>query len=542
MKLIENETKFAHKSMPSWGVGIFRESDGTYITIDFENAGIKKFGMNSIGTTLMVVEEKAEKVVAEFKPIAQTTYVPVNAQNGALIQYDGESGSIAGKNIIEAFEGNDSVIFNESYIIIGEHTEALKIHAMYDLTIMGDVTAQECVVNGSLTVIGNARIKNITCQNGFICKGDLHSEKVYVGEDLIADSVVCDELICDGNAAIQTTANINQVAQIAKTIVACEGIMGAGKFTAQNTIANEYFEFDGHYEGKILELETDETICDTVPQNSDSYDTVEDVIALANKKLTEEYGKCSSLDEKQLIDHLRFLSGIEDKELKALPIVEPLFSKLADLSYKSRIETIEEYLTVLVAKELLPDEVFSYESIEHIGRLYLSKAHDEINNLIFEPTTIEQFAQVLSMAVKFEEELSDDWEIMMDMIFESVGLKYSTVSSMIRRNKPKETETSVPADFLPASSDGTKDDAPKTDATRMKKSDFLAKKLSHGGKKFGLTDVELERMATIKIRTFDDLINASDETLTKVFGKKAFLADHLIQTRDKIIEKLVDME
>ena len=49
------------------------------------------------------------------------------------------------------------------------------------------------------------------------------------------------------------------------------------------------------------------------------------------------------------------------------------------------------------------------------------------------------------MAVKFEEELSDDWEIMMDMIFESVGLKYSTVSSMIRRNKPKETETSVPA-------------------------------------------------------------------------------------------------
>ena len=516
MKLIENETKFIHKSMPSWGVGIFRESDGTYITIDFENAGIKKFGMNSIGTTLMVVEEKAEKVVAEPEPISQTTYVPVNAQNGALIQYDGESGSIAGKNIIEAFEGNDSVIFNESYIIIGEHTEALKIHAMYDLTIMGDVTAQECVVNGSLTVIGNARIKNITCQNGFICKGDLYSEKVYVGGDLIADSVVCDELICDGNAAIQTTANINQAAQIAKTIVACEGIMGAGKFKAQNAIANEYFEFDGDYEGKILELETDETICDTVPQNSDSYDTVEDVIALANKKLTEEYGKCSSL--------------------------EPLFSKLADLSYKSRIETIEEYLTVLVAKELLPDEVFSYESIEHIGRLYLSKAHDEISNLIFEPTTIEQFSRVLSMAVKFEEELSDDWEIMMDMIFESVGLKYSTVSSMIRRNKPKETETSVPAESLPASSDGTKDDAPKTDATRMKKSDFLAKKLSHGGKKFGLTDVELERMATIKIRTFDDLVNASDETLTKVFGKKAFLADHLIQTRDKIIEKLVDME
>lgn len=33
MKLIENKTKFIHKSMPSWGVGIFRESDGTYISV-----------------------------------------------------------------------------------------------------------------------------------------------------------------------------------------------------------------------------------------------------------------------------------------------------------------------------------------------------------------------------------------------------------------------------------------------------------------------------------------------------------------------------
>lgn len=542
MKLIENITKFTHKSMPSWGVGVFRKTEGAYITVDFEDVGIKKFEMNSIGTTLMIMSETPDKPVVSSKSNSQTTYVSVNAQNGTLIQYDGENGGIAGKNTIEAFEGNDSVIFNETYIIIGEHTEALKIHAMYDLTIMGDVTVQECVVNGSLTVIGNARITNLTCQNEFICKGDLYSEKVYVGGNMIVDSVVCDVLICDGNAAIQTTANINQVAQIAKTIVACEGIMGAGKFTAQNAVANEYFEFDGDYEGKILELETDATISDTVPQKPVSSETIEEIIALANQKLTEEYSKCTSLDEEQLIDHLRSLGGIENKELKVLPIIEPLFSKLADLSYQSRIETIEEYLTVLVAKKLLPDEVFSYESIDHIGKLYLPKARNEVTDLVFEPTSVEQFARVLSMAVKFEEDLSDEWEAMMDKIFESVGLKYATVSSMIRRNKPKETEISISADPQPEASDDTVDDVPKPVVPRMKKSDFLAKKLSHAGKKFGLTDVELERMATIKIRTFDDLVKASDEVLTKVFEKKAFLASHLIQTRDKIIEKLADME
>lgn len=443
MNLIENETKFVNKSMPSWGVGIFRKANGPYITVDFEKVGVKKFGMNSIGTILIIMEEKDEEIAPEPESISRIAYDFVNDQDGVLIQYDGESESIAGKNIIEAFEGNDSVIFNESYIVIGERTEAFKIHAMYDLTIIGDLIAQECVVNGSLTVIGNVRITNITCQNELICKGDLYSEKLYVGGNLLVDSVVCDELICDENAVIQTTANINQIAQIAKTIIACEGIMGAGNFTTQNAIANEYFEFDGEYKGKILELETDKTISDVIYENGATYNTVEDVITLANKKLAEEFSKCSSLDEEQLIGHLHFLSSVENKELKSLPVVEPLFSKLIDLSYKSRIENIEEYLDVIVAKELLPDEVFSYETVEHIGRIYLSKANNEILNLNFEPTTIEQFAQVLLMAIKFKKVLSDEWETVMDMIFESVGIKYSTVSSMICRNKPKETEVSV---------------------------------------------------------------------------------------------------
>jgi len=541
MNLIENKTKFTHLSMPSWGVGIFRKSEGGYITVEFENAGIKKFSISSINTMLKVVSEPVSQKQAT--PHTSTSYVPANAQNGSLIQYDGETGGIAGKNVIEAFEDNNSIIFNETYIIIGEHTEALKIHAMYDLTIMGDVTVQECVVHGSLTIIGTARIGNLTCYNGFICKGDLYSDRIYVGGDMIVDSIVCDELICDGNVAIQTTANINQNAQIGKTMVACEGIMGAGKFSATNAIANEYFEFDGDYEGKILELETDNTISNSVPVKVAPVETIEEIIDLANQKLAEEYSKCPSLDEETIIEHLRNLGAIENKELRNLPIIEPLFSKLSDLSYQDKIETIEDYLTVLVAQRVLPTELFSYESIDHIGKQFLPKAQSEMEELSFEPTSIGQFANVLSMAVQFETDLSPDWEVLMDKIFESVGLEYSTVSSMIGRNKPKkstEPVVEVEPEVAPVRTEEQQEPAPVV--PRIKRADFLAKKLSHAGKKFGLTDVELERLATIKIRTFDDLVKASDATLTKVFGKKAFLASHLIQTRNKIIERLADVE
>lgn len=549
MNLIENKTKFTHINMPSWGVGVYRKSDGDYITVEFENAGIKKLSKATINSMLMPVGGTIETTptpAPKKQSATKNTYAPVNDHNVSLIQYDGEASGIAGKNVIEAFEGNDSIIFNETYMIVGEHTKALKIHAMYDLTIIGDVTAQECVVNGSLTIIGDAHITNMTCYNTFICKGNLHADKIYVGRNIIVGSIDCDDIICDGNVVLQTTANINQNAKIGKTMVACEGIMGAGTFSAINAIANEYFEFDGEYEGKILELETDATISNTVPVKAAPCETIEDIINLANKKLEEEYDKCPDLDEEEIIKHLKKLGAIQGRELKVLPIVEPLFTKLTEISYQDRIETIDEYLVVLMAQKMLPTEVYKYESVDHIGKLFLPKAQSEIDELGFEPCTIEQFSRVLSMAVKFEEVLSADWEILMDKVFESIGLKYSTVSSMINRNKPKQSVQSVTAESVDEPVEDTEEiepePAPVPAVPRMKKVDFLAKKLSHTGKKFGLTDVELERMATIKIRTFGDLVQASDMALTKAFGKKAFLANHLIQTRDKIIEKLADME
>ena len=231
MNLIENKTKLKHKTMSSWGVGVYRKSDRDYITVEFENAGIKKFSKATFDLMLVPVggtEETTSSTSQTKQSATKTTYAPLNDQNGALVQFDGEADGIAGKNVIEAFEGNNSIIFNETYMIVGEHTKAVKIHAMYDLTIIGDVTVQECVVNGSLTIIGDAHISNLTCYNTFICKGNLYSDKIYVGRNMNVGSIDCNEIICDGNVVMQTTANINQSAKIGKTMVACEGIMGAG--------------------------------------------------------------------------------------------------------------------------------------------------------------------------------------------------------------------------------------------------------------------------------------------------------------------------
>lgn len=370
----------------------------------------------------------------------KNTTVAMNDKNGIFIQFDGESEGIAGKNLIESFENDATIIFNETYIIVGAHTKALKIHAMYDLTIIGNVTVKECVVNGSLTVIGDADIAILNCQNNFICQGGIRSDKMYVGGNVIVGSIDCNGLICDGNVILQTTANIKEDAKIGGTIVACEGIMGAGTFSAVNAIANEYFEFDGQYKGKIFELDTNTTIKDSLSVKSVSCETIEEMINHVNDRLADEYSRCADLDEEGVIQRLKVLGNIQNQSLRILPIAEPLFKSLTEMSYKDRIDTVDEYLIVLMAQKVLPKALFNYESIEHIGRLFLPKAQKEIGGLGFRPCTIERLSRVLSMAVRIVEDRPIDLEILMDKIFQSIGLKYSTVSSMIDRNDYRKSE------------------------------------------------------------------------------------------------------
>lgn len=354
--------------------------------------------------------------------------------SGSLKQFNGEKNTVAGKNIIASFESGDTVIFNETYTILGPHTKALKIHAIYDLIVLGDLSADECVVNGSLTVIGDVHISRLICNNSLICNGSITSDAVYAGGDITASSIDCDSLTCEGNVVLKTTANINQSAKIGRTIVACEGIMGEGSFFAQNAIANEYFEFDGDCEGRIIELETGKEICSavSVPQKA------EDILSSANQIIAKEYRSFAELTCDEIIRRLKELEKSQGNSLKILPIIRPMLEKLADISHKGRIGTVDEYLTALTAKKILPKEICSVESLRNIFDIYLPQAESEADELIFEPYTVEQFSRALIMVIKSEREISESWEDVMDAVFESIGIKYTTVCSMIRRNVPDE--------------------------------------------------------------------------------------------------------
>ena len=215
---------------------------------------------------------------------------------------------------------------------------------MYDLTVIGDLEVSECVVNGTLMVTGNVSAHSMNCANSCVIQGNADIVKIYVGGDFIADSAKCDEIVVDGNALILTTIDINNTARINKTIVAYEGIMGAGSFAALNAIANEYFEFDGDVSGKILELETDSIVSEIAPPSVKEELSLSDLITEANKLIDEEYARCPDFEENAIIEALSKIEAATTQGWIKGPDNERLFRKLVDISYKERIATFEPLL------------------------------------------------------------------------------------------------------------------------------------------------------------------------------------------------------
>ncbi len=119
MELIENQTRFTHKTKLTWGEGVFRRQEGSYIIIEFDTEGEKKFSINAIGDMLIPSAETCNKNTMK----ASTT-------ENQLLQFDGESNLLGGKNIISAFEGEDTILFYESYTVVGTVLRADKIQAM----------------------------------------------------------------------------------------------------------------------------------------------------------------------------------------------------------------------------------------------------------------------------------------------------------------------------------------------------------------------------------------------------------------------------
>ena len=89
--------------------------------------------------------------------------------HGELIQFNSGDHVLGNKNVTEAVITDGDIVFNESYVVIGESLEAKNIHATYDLDVVANIAAVTIIVNGNLYLMYQMFIKQEELGVTLIC-------------------------------------------------------------------------------------------------------------------------------------------------------------------------------------------------------------------------------------------------------------------------------------------------------------------------------------------------------------------------------------
>lgn len=351
-----------------------------------------------------------------------------------LIQYNSEDRVLGNKNVAEAVTTDGDIVFNESYVVIGESLKARNIHATYDLDVLADVVAETISVNGNLLVKGDIEADEIICRGFFYCTGEVRVNKCNLGSYAVIGSVIGKELYAAGDLFIKTTIDTDASLEADGLVIAGEGIMGDGFFEAKAAIANEYFEFNGKNKSKVFELSEMEFTEASISHGVDKSDIdpttldMEGATKVFNYVFEKSVSEWDQFEEEEFIAEIRKVAD----SMCDLHMIHRIVDTVISLSYERQIDNFKDYLFVLCAKNIFPEEMAHYETLQPVIEDMFNEATYHIDKMDYKAKNIEELAGSLFFLNKYCEQLPISMEEAADRIFSSIGIRYSTVEHIWR--------------------------------------------------------------------------------------------------------------
>ena len=349
----------------------------------------------------------------------------------ALVQFNSGEQIIGTMNVAEAIETDSDIVFNESYIVIGNVLRGDSIHATYDLSVVGNLIARKITINGDLIVKGDIEADSLECRGAVICAGEVRVKNANFESYSCAESMVAETISASDNLFARTTVDTGKKIEVDGLIVVGEGIIGDGVFQAKAAIANEYFEFAGDTNSTVFEVsEMDFVEASGIPieqaSNLEQKNNAGDAFDAAeafNKAFNNSLNQWTEYEEDVLIQEMKkTLSNLDD-----LYLIDTIMDHIVSISYQREISNFMDLLYVLCAKNIFPNQLASYETIEPVLNQMYVDAIENIEQMEFSASNIEEFAYSLFILSKYGTQLTISIEDGADKIFSSIGLRYSTV-------------------------------------------------------------------------------------------------------------------
>ncbi len=408
---LEPGTKVKHKI---FGEGSFVAYKNDNLIIEFDTAGKKVLSPTTFNTGILRLLNQNDCITIEK-----------GTDMGEYIQFDTSRTIIERSNVAAVVSTDKKLIFNESYVLIGECLKCGDIYASYDLTIVGNLNADRVEIKGQLTVLGDIKVKEISCSKELICDGDIDADEIIAGMDVLADNIQCNELRCSGKVMVKNTIDVSKKLEVEKTAFTGEGIVGGGIFESKHTVVAEYFDFEGEVKGNVVELETNQLYGD-----SERTYSIEEIQALFDKIIKEKIDEAGRINEDNLLDCLHNLSGIDQYRLCDWEI---LTKKIVDISYSNSISNYRDMLYIIAAKNILPKEILNYETVIHVFSDVYPSNVGKIDTMEYKAMNVQELVDSLWIVENFPDELIIPKEEALEMIFQSIGIRYRTVKQFMEK-------------------------------------------------------------------------------------------------------------
>lgn len=331
------------------------------------------------------------------------------------IQFDSSIIQAGNTNVAEAIETEDTILFNETYVVVGEKLAANSIHATYDLTIIGDLEANTIEVNGELVVNGNIKASKLRSRR-LMCTGKVTVDDLICDEDAYSKSVSANIVQTQGSLFVLDSLVVDEKCEVERNVVTGEGLSGSGILSADSVISGEYFDFDGEINANIFEIETmfkrEITDKKVIVEEENFFDKFDGI-------LTTFFDKIVVKGEEEILDELAEIAEIQRVSFSEMYY---LFSELVRISKLEGIMNLKDYLIVKYAYSMFPIKLVEYKAID---RAFSMINENDPNELDYTANNIAEFAFSLKILVSI---CSDEYESYADRIFQFIGLRYNFVN------------------------------------------------------------------------------------------------------------------
>lgn len=343
-----------------------------------------------------------------------------------LMQFDTSATRVGGANVTAAIKSDKKLVFNESYTVMGRKLKAPSVYACYDLTVIGDIEADEIEITGNLLVTGNIKARSVSCLKSLTCGGDIDAETIS-GNEIVAENIKCRTLTSSGNVIIRSVIDVQESIVSDKSVMTGEGILGSGRFSAKNAVAAEYFEFDGEVEGKVLELETDASFGQ--PHQLTGEEALTALSDNLSGIISTAIASAGEAGEDNLVQAVAKVSAMDQNIMADW---EKLTAKLVELSFFDKITNFRDYLYVVMARKILPPAITEHESFKHIFDDMMADAEQQLDSLEFHAKSVDEVAFALKIISICEADIKIDKDEAYDKISQKLGIKYKTAIKYLR--------------------------------------------------------------------------------------------------------------